>query len=83
MEQFPSRESDNEKCQRWLTDARSLADFSSRDSAVIDLLLKSDRGASLFARQQEMRQRYLAAGYDDIIADQLRVLRKNFGGRFS
>ena len=66
---------------RWLADLRAQPDFSTRDEYLLERIQKTGRATSMFANQQRLRQARngpLDTG-QDIIGDQLRMLRDVFG----
>ena len=72
---------DEQLADRWLADLRAHPDFRPQDEYILARVRSSDRATSMFASQQKLRQQRLDAsgGSNDVIGDQLRMLRDVFG----
>lgn len=77
----PQEPQPNSPSAQWLADLRAQPDFSAADEQILMFLEQSDFAESMFTVQQQLRLKHieLSGGTEDIIDDQLRVLRNVFG----
>lgn len=80
---FPAQELDDhtrELSDAWLADVRTHPAFDpNRDDPMLERIIKMDRGLSMIAMRQTIRQRRGLEGDPEALLQQLDALRSNFG----